>query len=649
MTAQPLPTAAGGSRGRALVGWVVDAQVDFLDPAGRLYVRDLSNDADPGAAEVLPAMEAALDWMQQHCDVLVFTGDWHGLDDPEIDPVSPDAARNTYPPHCMGRSPDAAERAGAEIVDALKPSNPLVLTHDATTGDAHAVAGRAVAEGRPVFLRKTTFDVFEGNSGCESFIAALGEVLDRPLDFVVSGVARDVCVTQAVDGLQERGYPVTAIRDAMWGLGIEPEEETLARWRTKGRVITTDELSKLRPGVRRATAGLCLLAGLFSSIPVVAQEPPAAGEASFGGGTGAEATYFVYVGAESADLIHRVRLDPDGVWLDGTTPVGEMAIETEGPHGLNISPDGEFLYLTTAHGVPDGKLWKFDAGPDTLVAEPILLGNFPATLDLTPDGLFALVVNFNLHGEMVPSTVSVVYTPELVEVEQIATCVMPHGLRLEPGGVFAYTNCMMDDELVEIDTRTFEVSRRFSVAKGREGPKENYTVEIVTGPTGLTRSGSGAAAARMGHDPSCSPTWVEPAPEGSTIFVACNRGNEILAVDRLGWRLERRIPTGQGPYNLGVTPDGRVLVATLKGAGAVEFFNAGTGVRLAALPSSTDVTHGVAISPDSRFAFVSAEGRGAEPGRVDVYDLEEFSLVGSVSVGQQAGGIVFWKMEAIGS
>ena len=182
----------------------------------------------------------------------------------------------------------------------------------------------------------------------------------------------------------------------------------------------------------------------------------------------------MYVGAESADLIHRVKLDASGVTLDQTTPVGEMAVENEGPHGLNVSPDGRHLYMTTAHGVPDGKLWKFEAGPDTLVAAPILLGNFPATLDLTPDGLYAFIANFNLHGEHVPSTVSVVYTPEMVEVDQIATCTMPHGLRMAPDGLFAYTMCMMDDQLVEIDTRTFEVSRRFTVSTGAERELVGY-------------------------------------------------------------------------------------------------------------------------------------------------------------------------------
>lgn len=363
------------------------------------------------------------------------------------------------------------------------------------------------------------------------------------------------------------------------------------------------------------------------------------------------AAYYVYVGAESADLIHRVKLDASGVSIDQTTPVGEMAVENEGPHGLNVSPDGAFLYMTTAHGVPDGKIWKFDAGPDTLVAAPILLGNFPATLDLTPDGLYAFIANFNLHGEHVPSTVSVVYTPDMVEVEQIPTCTMPHGLRMAPDGLFAYSLCMMDDQLVEIDTRTFEVSRRFRVSTGAEAELLGYEVpEITTGPNGMTTSGGRMGGSGMSSmmAPTCSPTWVQPAPDNTTLYVACNKSDEILVIDRGSWELIRKFPAGRAPYNLGVTPDGSVLVASLKGAGQVQFFDAATGESRAIVPSTTTVTHGVAMTPDSRYAFVSVEGKGAEPGKVDVFDLRTFEQVGSVGVGQQAGGIIFWRMEPAG-
>jgi DNA-binding beta-propeller fold protein YncE len=112
--------------------------------------------------------------------------------------------------------------------------------------------------------------------------------------------------------------------------------------------------------------------------------------------------------------------------------------------------------------------------------------------------------------------------------------------------------------------------------------------------------------------------------------------------------LEARFPTGAGPYNLDTTADGRILVASLKAAGQVQFFDTETFESLSVMPSSTTVTHGVVVTPDSRYAFVSVEGRGAEPGKVDVFDLRTFEQVGSVEVGQQAGGIAFWKMEPAG-
>ena len=359
---------------------------------------------------------------------------------------------------------------------------------------------------------------------------------------------------------------------------------------------------------------------------------PVPAPATSASATAPTANYWVYVGAESADLVHRVRFGPDGAVVEKTFPVGESAPEMEGPHGLQISRDGKFLHMTTGHGSPDGKYWRYVLGPDTLAGPGIFLGYFPASIDVTPDGLYAFVVNFNLHGEMVPSSVSVIYTPTHTEVARTETCTMPHGSRVDPSGTRQYSTCMMDDQVVEIDTRTFAVSRRFGLAKGKEGP-------IATA----------AAGAHSGHGSmppaSCSPTWAQPSADGSKVYVACNKADEIVEIDAARWAIARRFPTGRGPYNLGVTPDGRLLIATLKQGGGVQIFDLATGQSVLTTKSSTNVTHGVAISSDSRYAFVSNEAVGAAPGKVDVYDLRTLTRVADVPVGQQAGGIAFWKME----
>jgi DNA-binding beta-propeller fold protein YncE len=352
------------------------------------------------------------------------------------------------------------------------------------------------------------------------------------------------------------------------------------------------------------------------------------------------ATYWVYVGAESADLIHRLRFGPDGITVEKTIPAGLYPTETEGPHGLMISRDGRYLHMTTGHGLPDGMYFRYELGPDTLVGDPIPLGFFPATIDVTPDGLYAFAANFNLFGEHVPSTISVIYTPDNVEVAQIETCTMPHGSRLNPMGTMQYSVCMMDDQLVEIDTRSFKVARRFSVDTGHEGPLAMKPVaehDMANHDTAMQHGSMKQA--------SCSPTWAQPGVTGDRIYVACNKSDEILEIDAKSWKVLRRFPTGRAPYNLGVTPDGRLLVSSLKAAAAVEFFDLGTGRSVARTPTSTKVVHGVAISPDSKYAFVSVEGIGAEPGKVDVFDLQTFERVASAEVGQQASGIVFWRME----
>ena len=374
-------------------------------------------------------------------------------------------------------------------------------------------------------------------------------------------------------------------------------------------------------------AGIALLA-LLQSGCAGARQPPAAPPRT-------PATYWLYVGAESADLVHRLRFGVDGLVVEKTFPVGESAVELEGPHGLQISRDGQWLHLTTGHGSPDGKYWRYALGPDTLAGPGIFLGFFPASLDVTPDGLYAFVVNFNLHGKMVPSSVSVVYTPTSTEVARTVTCTMPHGSRLAPDGLHQYSACMMDDQLVEIDARTFQVSRRFGLAKGSEGPIPADAVDTAH------------AAHQPGHPmapASCSPTWAQPSSDGRTIYVACNKADEIVAIDRATWTIARRLRTGRGPYNLAVTPDGRLLIASLKQGGGVQVFDLSSGASVMDVRSSTTVTHGVAVSPDSRYAFVSSEGKGAEPGKVDVYDLRTLTRAASADVGQQAGGIAFWRM-----
>lgn len=345
--------------------------------------------------------------------------------------------------------------------------------------------------------------------------------------------------------------------------------------------------------------------------------------AGMGSAPAAADAYDVYVVSEAADQISRVRVEQGQARVEEQRSLGINPTEIDGPHGIALSPDGRFAYVTIAHGTPYGALWKLSTETGELLGRTTL-GLFPATVDVTPDGEYGFVSNFNLHGDHVPSSVSKVRLPSMEEVARTETCTMPHGSRVNPQGTRQYSVCMMDQLLVELDVATGMVTRRFSVAPGAEGPHA-------------------AGAGHAGHagGPVCSPTWAQPGADGSRVYVACNRSAEVLEIDVAGWTLARRFPTGEAPYNLAVTPDGRYLLATLKNraAPATEVIELASGRSLARVPNSAALPHGLAVSPDSRYAFVSVEGVGAEPGRVDVIDLRSLRRASTAEVGPQAGGI----------
>ena len=342
--------------------------------------------------------------------------------------------------------------------------------------------------------------------------------------------------------------------------------------------------------------------------------------------------YLVYVLSESADKIALVRFGPEGARVERQIDTGDMPIDIDGPHGIVVSPDRQFYYVSIAHGRPYGTVWKYSTKDDSLVAKTTL-GHFPATLDITPDGAFLFVVNFNLHGDMVPSSVSVVSTQTMTEVARLTTCTMPHGSRLNSSGTKQYSACMMDHMLVEIDTRSLKVTKQFALTK----PSAATTSTKHAGGHGMEPPKAG--------DTSCSPTWAEPSVDGASVYVACNNSSEIVEVNTRDWQVVRRIPARAGVYNLDVTHDGLRLIATNKRDQSVSVYELKSGRELARLPTQRKVLHGVVVSPDDRYAFVTVEGVGSEPGTVEVIDRTALRTVATVDVGATAAGIDFYKTE----
>lgn len=318
--------------------------------------------------------------------------------------------------------------------------------------------------------------------------------------------------------------------------------------------------------------------------------------------------YRVYVGTESADAVSVVE---GNSWkLVKRIPVGISLEDIEGVHALSVSPDGRYWYISLAHGFPFGTLWKFTTAGDSLVGKTEL-GSFPATIGLTPDGAWAFVVNYNLHGDKAIDTVSAVYTPTMTEVTQIRACTKPHGLAVSNDGRFVLVTCTRDDTILKIDVGALRETARGSVRL----PEEEAA----------------------GKD--CYPTGVQVMPDGSRAYVSCGHANEVRVVDVATLEVAGRIPGCAGAYLLRLDPEAARLWVPCRAGGEFVVIDTATNAVVGRVATTREFPHTAAFSPDGAYALLTQESKGVIPGALDVVERKSLRKVTSVDVGLQATGI----------
>lgn len=217
-----------------IIFWNVDTQYDFMRKDGKLYVKD---------AETIEPNLAQLTLLAEKYNLKVInTADWHTAASKEIS-KTPDFI-TTFPEHCIEYT------QGADFVPATWPNGGayLIIWSDFLSGGFGGVSHdlSKIAQYRNIILRKDAFDVFAGDCGHYT-----EEVLKQiaPKSAVVYGVATNVCVNYAVEGLLKRNVKVYVPLDAIKELPNLPLQPILDAWKQKGAVLTkTSELEKIVKG-----------------------------------------------------------------------------------------------------------------------------------------------------------------------------------------------------------------------------------------------------------------------------------------------------------------------------------------------------------------------------------------------------------------
>ncbi len=210
------------------VFWNVDTQVDFVDEEGKLPV--------PNANSIKPNLKKLTQFAKQNNIKVVNTMDWHSKDCKELSD-NPDFV-NTFPPHCMMNT------EGVKFIEETSPDAGSTMVVD--WSEQKGMNFHDIHKFRNIIIRKNEFDVFEGNNLTTAIVNNLGiPFLDRPT-FIVYGVATNVCVKFAVEGLTKRGYNVKVVSDAIKGLPNIPDP--IEGWGENEMVefVTTEQVTTLQ-------------------------------------------------------------------------------------------------------------------------------------------------------------------------------------------------------------------------------------------------------------------------------------------------------------------------------------------------------------------------------------------------------------------
>jgi nicotinamidase/pyrazinamidase len=169
----------------------IDTQIDFLYPAGALYV--------PGAERLVPVISR----LNQQAAVLVSTMCAHEENDAEF---------KQWPPHCVVGTAGQLKPQSTMLAERVVIPNRLV----------------DVSIARQVVLEKQQLNLFTNPN-----LPRLLEMLEADA-YVVYGVVTEYCVKDAALGLLATGKPVTLVTDAIRSLREDDAVRTIQAFTAGG-------------------------------------------------------------------------------------------------------------------------------------------------------------------------------------------------------------------------------------------------------------------------------------------------------------------------------------------------------------------------------------------------------------------------------
>lgn len=270
----------------------------------------------------------------------------------------------------------------------------------------------------------------------------------------------------------------------------------------------------------------------------------------------------------------------------------------EGPHNLQVSPDGESVWAVSGH---DSTAVQIDARTYNVLAT-IPTGAQPAHVILTPDGSTAYVTNSE------DNSVTAIDVAGTTTIATIPVGEYPHGLRPSPDGRWVYVANTNGTTLSVIDTSTNSV-----VADVEVGER---------------------------------PVQVAFSPDGEFVYASLNAENAVAKVDVATQTLVDTVEVGVGPIQVFVTPDNQYLLVANQGtedapSTTVSIVDTNTFSVVNTVETGAGA-HGVVIEPSGQYAYIT----NIYDNSVSVLDIATQAVIATIPTGAGPNGISFSALPA---
>jgi YVTN family beta-propeller protein len=275
--------------------------------------------------------------------------------------------------------------------------------------------------------------------------------------------------------------------------------------------------------------------------------------------------------------------------------------------------------------------------PVTLRVDTTLtVGERPRAIAVSADGRFAYVSNYGSPDEEPGRSISVVDVPgrRVVSTISLEGYLGPRGLALARDGRRLFATIESRQAVLEIDAAEERISRVFATLQ--EGScavaiaaDESQLYVANSGSASLSvidlRSGS-ASRVPVGEDPE----GLALSPDGRTLWVAVAGSGSVVVLDAAADRALDTLAAGRRPVSVAFTPDGRLALVTDAEGNDVAVFDAGARRQLVRIATG-EMPVSVLVEPDGRYAWVAQARRD----RLTRIDLTAMAEAGHVSPGRE--------------